>query len=642
MITTGRRAVAVDLGGLAKAARHALGSEAFVVVAQRASAPAVVADHSGLSLAEVAMLTERLGERPETLLEREFGRVLSADVALGAERLGSVHALRRAGGSFQNEDLIGTFASQTALALALHGRAPLPGDQELLGDLDRLVLSVHDLEQLSEAVQAAVGPVFGGAQTGVMLADPQRSVLQMAPGAFGADDELATSLRVSIYDARSNSARVFSTGQPYLTNLSSVDPGIRQDSVSVFGVARLVSVPLERLGVLHIANKPTDFTLEDVERAQAIAPRLASIVEIATTLLRLRRQQRVDEMLADVAVAVASGAKLDSFLRPTVEGLCSATDANLLAVVPDDDDALAVRRGDCPSDLEAVVLDEAGDDPGIRAYVVGPDKAGDRGWAAFYVPIRLGGDRFGTLAALRVRGEPFAEVERRALARFADLVALARATQRFQQQRADLARLQERQRIADDLHDDVAQILFAAQLSLDALLQNPRLEEDAVAAITRARGLLIRGDTAIRTVIHRLSSPPAADIATRVAAVVATVEDEFSVPIEVHIGGEVARIAHDLPRPVTDALVKVARESLVNAAKHAGPCMVDLRLEISRAGRLVLTVADDGRDTPVPRGEHHHGLASMRRIMRELGGLLRISCGAGGTRVSASVPLDAV
>ena len=66
-----------------------------------------------------------------------------------------------------------------------------------------------------------------------------------------------------------------------------------------------------------------------------------------------------------------------------------------------------------------------------------------------------------------------------------------------------------------------------------------------------------------------------------------------------------------------------------------------LRLEVSKADRLVLTVADDGRAFAAPAGEHpHHGLTSLRRAMREQGGALRVSRTSSGTRVTAGIPLE--
>jgi len=644
LVEAGPAPAAPDLGGLSKAARRALGSEAVVVVREVAGHPPEVVDHAGLAPAALAAVRRGVATGDPRFLAREYAGVLSAPVTLEGERLGAVHALRHDTGDFVHPELLDIFAAQVAIALGMARRPPAQLDSAgILAGLDQLVVSVHDLEDLSRAVTEALGPVFGGALTAVMVVDQQRNILQMSPGAFGAPGEVAASHQVNLFDPASNSARVFTTGQSYISNLSAQDAGIRQDYVDAFGITRLMTVPLHRVGVLHIANKPTPFTLDDLERALTLAPRVATIVELATTLLRLRRQQRLEGILADVAVAVASGSSVQSFLVPVLEELCAATDANLLAIVPADSPPIVARRGLAHAEYEEVVLEEAGSNPGVRAYVVGPRRAGDPGHAAFYVPIRLGHQRVGTLAAFRGRGEPFAKAERRSLMRMANLAALSRATERYQHQSAELARLHERQRIADDLHDDVAQILFAAQLSLDAILQRGGLEEATADAIVRSRGLLIRGDTAIRTVIHQLSSAPASDITTRLSSTVASVEDEFELPVSLHVEPDAALPARHLSRPKSDALVKVARESLVNAAKHAGPCEVEVRLEISARDRLVLTVADNGCGVPDDDGAHHHGLSSLRRVVAEQGGTLTVARGpSGGTRVTAGLPLEAL
>jgi signal transduction histidine kinase len=632
-------ATAPGFGGLSRAARRALGSEAIIVVRD-----GELVDHHGLEPGVLKTVRRGLASGDPDFLAREFAGVLSAPIVDGGVALGSIHALRRDAVDFVRPELLETFAVQAAIVLGMARRPAARRDgAEVLAGLDELVVSVHDLEGLSHAVTDALGPLFGGALTAVMVVDQQRNILQMSPGAFGAPGEVAASHQVNLFDPASNSARVFTTGQPYISNASADDPGIRQSYVDAFGIRRLMSVPLNRIGVLHIANKPSAFTLDDLELALALAPRVATIVELATTLLRLRRQQRLEGILADVAVAVASGSPEQSFLVPALEELCAATDANLLAIVPEDAPSIVARRGVMPAGHEETVLEEAGSNPGVRAYVVGPRRAGDPGHAAFYVPVRLGHQRVGTLAAFRGRGEPFAQAERRSLMRMANLAALARATERYQRQSAELARLHERQRIADDLHDDVAQILFAAQISLDAILQRGGLDEPTTNAITRSRGLLIRGDTAIRTVIHRLSGEPAADIATRLASVIANVEDEFDLPVTLHVAQDAALLATDLSRPKSDALIKVAREALVNAAKHAGPCEVDMTLELSARDRLVLTVADDGRGVADDDGAPHHGLSSLRRVVAEQGGTLNVARGpAGGTRVTAGLPLERV
>ncbi len=583
------------------------------------------------------------------ILSHGFASVLLAAVVSEGEQLGTIYAFKHAPTPFENEALIATFARQVAIALG-SGRLGPPEPPRVAGAnlaaLDELALSAHDFGELSRAIQAAVAPLFGAEKCGVMVWDESREVLQMVTGSFGASQAVALSCQVKVLDPASNSARVFTTGRGYFCNEAREDPGIMQEYVHAFGIEKLLTTPLilggRPIGVLHIANPESDFTVEDVRRAATLTPRVAGAVELARTLFRLRRQGRLEEILSGVAVAVASGESISAFLRPALKEVGRAVEATFLALVPDGGESLIWRHGATP--LEAVVLDEVSRKPGMRAYVVGPEKAGDPGWAVFYAPINVAGQRAGTVAALRTRGEPFARDERRALVRLAGLAALSFATERYQQQRAELARLQERQRIADDLHDDVAQILFAAQLNLDGMLERTDEEDPHKAEVERVLGLLVRADMTIRKVISRLSNPVAPEFDQRLASVVAGVEQEFSVAIHMQLSPDATRAAESLRRSPADALIKVSREALVNAAKHAGPCRIRIILSITGRDRerLLVTVMDDGVGrSRRARADRGHGLAALRRALDAHDGCLRVGkAPGGGTKVTASVPLE--
>jgi signal transduction histidine kinase len=632
----------VSFQAVVGAARRVTGAEAAIIALRQPDGALQIDSHAGLGPRESEALHDSLDAGETDCLQREFEAVLRSEIVVDGRSRGFIAALRRSGSGFTHEDLMETFAVQVGLCLAVTMRPPIYDEMlETWAMLDRLVLSAHSLGELARALTAVIGPLFGNARIGVMIADRQRSVLQMMPGAFGADDPTVASHRVGFLDPRSNSARVLTTGLPYISNASCGDVSIRQEYVDVFGLSRVLSVPLDDVGVLHIADGDAPFDLDDLERAAALAPRIASIVELAALLYRTRREQRVEETICRAAVAVASGDSIHTVMQAALRELCEATEADMLAFVLDDASPILVNMERRDPEIERSVLDEAGTDPGMRAYVVGPQRAGDPGWAAFYVPVALSGNRVGTLAALRLHGEPFARSERRSFMRMANVAALNYAAERYQQQRAELARLQERQRLGDDLHDDVAQILFAAQLNLDSILAQDEVSDDVAQRITHARGLLIRGDTAIRTVIHKLSSPRAADIVTRLASVVSGVEDEFSLPIHVEADPGSAEAARSLRRPASDALIKAAREALVNAAKHAGPCRVTVKLETERGGYLRLTVSDDGIGAHAPAAGHHHGLAAIEQLVEDQSGWTTIHHGeTGGTVVSVTMPTE--
>ena len=667
----------LDLGELAAAAQRALGSDAVVIsfaaverspAGERLIGVAGVDGLSGRNLDDLRRGLTHLDAALEfgrnewtsipflagtriaganIILSHGFASILVAPVEVDGKRLGAIYAFKREPRTFDREELIATFARQAAIAMnqdRLRFDAAAVRGQNLAA-LDELVLAAHNFAELTRAIEKAVTPLFDAEKTGIMVWDERREVLQMVGGSFGASEEVALSCQVNVLDPRSNAARVFTTGRAYFTNDARHDPGIMQEYVSAFGIEKLLSTPLtlagRPIGVLHVANPGTDFGVDDLERAEGLTPRIAGAVELARTLFRLRRQQRLEEILSQVAVAVASGESVTDFLDPALKGVGRAVEASFLAMVPNEGEPAIWRHGASP--LEEVVLDEVRRKPGMRAYVVGPQKAGDPGWAVFYAPVHLGRQRVGTLAALRTRGEPFARDERRAIVRLANLAALSFATERYQQQRAELARLQERQRIADDLHDDVAQILFAAQLNLDAILEREPADGSTTAGVERALGLLVRADSEIRKVIHRLSNPASPDFDQRLAAVVVGVEQEFSVAIHTQFSAPAVAVANRLRRPPADALIKAAREALVNAAKHAGPCRVSVQLSLTERERLLLTVMDDGVGAPRRNSaEPGHGLASLRRTLDEHGGCLRVGrAPAGGTKVTASIPIPA-
>jgi signal transduction histidine kinase len=661
-----RSAARADLGGLAEAIQRAFGVDAVLIGTRAPGDQAALAKPAGADLravrAAVRSLTPALAAAGELFLPRlsaselpgaqglaalGYEALLGVALALEGAELGELVVLRREPGPIDNAELIGAFARQVAIALDHPGlrrrTASLTAQLEQLEALDQVALSSESFDQLTEALQLALEPIFGAELTGVMVWDENRKVLQMVSGSFGTDEETAASYQVDPAYPHSNAGRVFATGRPYLSNDAAGDPGILQSYVRAFRIRRLVSLQLavsgRPTGVLHLANKPTDFRVEDLRRAERLIPRIATVVELTRAMLQLRRKEQLESVLSGAAVEIASGGGVLDFLPRALEGLGRTLEAGMIALVPEGSEPIVHRRDQDHPGLVAAVLAEAEEAPGARAYVVGPTGAGDPGRAVFHTPVNAGRQRIGTLSALRLRSESFSREERMALGRLANLAALGWASERYQRQRAELARLHERQRIADELHDQVAQILVAAQLGLDAILERSDLDPALTLALARARGLLVRGDTAIRTVIEQLDQPAATDFAGRLTEAVTAIEDEFAMPVHLEVGDRAAETAERLRRPVGDALVRVVRESLVNAAKHAGPCRATVTVELGRTGSLRVRIVDDGVGTTTGAGGGH-GLVSVRRSIALHGGRLQVRRGrGGGTTVVASVPV---
>jgi signal transduction histidine kinase len=593
-------------------------------------------------LAEQPPATDRVAG-PERAPEAQ---VLRAPLLTGAGRPVGQLDLYWPRGAAVGGSVVEAFARHLGIALERHldaDRSTAPDEPAFpWDDPDRLPGAIGEI---TAHVTELVRPLTGATAVGITVWDPELGVLIALPGAFGATDGiLAASVTGPPTNMLSASVRVLVTGQPYLSNQASGDPGVLQPYVELFDIHRILSVALDcggrRIGVLHLANKADEFTTADIAAVEAIAPQVAAAVQLARSVARMAARQRLEGMLGTAAVAIASGLPSRESLLPAFDELAEGLGARLVALVPREGAPL-IRRAGPVDPWEARVLADAREhgDASSGAY---PHRAGDPGWSALHAPVDAGGERTATLSVLRRTGEPFTADEEYAVTRLARLVGLAWTSERYQRQLAEIALLRERERIADGLHDRVAQILFAARLGIDSLLDggvgSPPRER-----LLEIRQLLNSGDTAIREVIHRISTGPGNDLERRLARAAESVGEEFGVVVRVELG-----TLPGVARHVADAALKVAREGMVNAAKHAGPCRIALAAERTGGGdgtvggMLEVSVTDDGlglgRGTSVSAG---YGLGSLHRAVADAGGELSVTTAPDGlgARVEARFPL---
>ncbi|HLI27178.1 MAG TPA: histidine kinase [Chloroflexota bacterium] len=204
---------------------------------------------------------------------------------------------------------------------------------------------------------------------------------------------------------------------------------------------------------------------------------------------------------------------------------------------------------------------------------------------------------------------------------------------------------EERNRLAREIHDTLAQGLTALTLQLemaDALLDDA--PERARGSIQRALQLARANLQEARRSVLDLRAAPLEGLSLPEALeqLAAEFTRDHGVPCAATIQGLQGR----LPARLETGLYRLAQEALANVAKHARPSRVDLRL-VQQPGRLELIVADDGVGfdprAPVCAGPHGgFGLAGMRERAALLGGQLVVDSAPGrGTRVVVQVPLAA-
>jgi signal transduction histidine kinase len=652
------RALLPELRSVARFGARQLQADGIVVLDER-SEPARLVACEGARADELLACLPSLPSLRDTPDAHEivYGRVgddpvASVAVTLGdVDRIGTIHVLRgrsgNANGSDIEHDHVVALAVHTGLVLARMSSVEKPrtsrGERDWLDQLNALPSLPDAISRLTPLMIRGLREDFGAATACLVVWDGERSILRALPGAFGTSNPaLSDSITAPPTNPHSLASRVFATGQPYFANTASGDPSLLKGYVDVFDLRRVLAVPLTMgthgAGVLILANKPDPFTIRDVVELEQLAPRIATTVQLALLIEQIRRSERIERILAQTATEVASGKPLAACLTPALHALGEATGSSLAVLSPRHAPPVIWRGGEVDPALEQRFMD-AGQElaqPRAGAFPQGP---GGPGWAAAHAPVMFSGDRVAAVSLLRLNGVPFGTDEEESLSRLADLAALAWAGERYQSQQAELALSRERARIADQLHDHVAQILFAAQIGLDSLLEpNEGLVDDSE-RIIEIRGLLTKGEAVIREVINECAPVPDADLIQRLHSTVDAVTEQFHAPVELELPTPEA--VSGVARPVSDCLVKVAHEATINAAKHAGRCTIKLRLRCE-GDSLRLDVLDDGRGLPPSREfTSRHGLASLRRAVSEAGGALRIApeSDAGGTVVSASFPL---
>jgi signal transduction histidine kinase len=256
------------------------------------------------------------------------------------------------------------------------------------------------------------------------------------------------------------------------------------------------------------------------------------------------------------------------------------------------------------------------------------------------VPIVVDGRSIGNLYLTDKQGaSEFTEEDQRLVESFARHAGIAIDNARLQNELQQLAVLQERERIGQDLHDGIIQALYAVSLSLEDVSElmsdDPPQASERVDRAIDSIHLTIRD---IRNFIFGLRPELLGDVDLRGG--LANLATEFRrgtlIEVDVRGTGEV-----DVDPEDAVQLLHLAREALSNVVRHADASRATLELEVDD-GILRLVVTDNGRgfDPTVTRGSAHHGLVNMRARAESMGGRLTLESRPGaGTRVMFQVPV---
>ncbi len=204
----------------------------------------------------------------------------------------------------------------------------------------------------------------------------------------------------------------------------------------------------------------------------------------------------------------------------------------------------------------------------------------------------------------------------------------------------------ERERLAREIHDTLAQGLSSIQLLLRAA--GRALPDDPTVAaghVEVARSTAQENLAEARRFVRELTPPSlaTASLPAALQRLCDTVAVQAGIRVSLHLSGDPAPV----PTPHEVALLRVAQSALANTAAHAGAQRADLTVTYM-ADRVSLDVVDDGAGfdpAAVPAagsGDSGFGLAAMRSRVAQLGGHLVVEAARGaGTAIAVSFPRDA-
>jgi signal transduction histidine kinase len=197
--------------------------------------------------------------------------------------------------------------------------------------------------------------------------------------------------------------------------------------------------------------------------------------------------------------------------------------------------------------------------------------------------------------------------------------------------------LDERQRLAGEIHDTLAQGLTGIVTHLEAARQSRHTPDEWQRHVDQARALARESLSEARRPVRALRPEQLDDLqlAEAVAALAQTWSQRTGVAVHVETTGECRPLSPDLEA----ALFRVAQEALANVAKHADASKVWLTLSYLDDVAL-LDIRDDGIGfDPGTSGHEGYGIEGMRRRLRRVGGTLEVESAPGeGTAINATVP----
>lgn len=535
--------------------------------------------------------------------------------------------------------------AQGRLRALLRASTTVSAEIDLNGVLQRIVDAAAELADAQYCALGVISP-SGGLEAFIHTGMPDELVARIGRlpeghGLLGAVIAEAQSLRL---DDLATDHR------------SSGFPPHHPDMKSFLGVP--IRVGESVYGNLYLTNRRGGpFTDEDEELISALAAAAGNAIRNARLYRETHWREGWMRLSARLSTSLLSAADDDALALITNE-LVTGPETDQVGILVPGADPLTLRvaaiTGPRERDLRQAILPAASTaggmvlESGESRLVVGgrytgaPDPltitAGDEAGAALFAPFTTRDRTWGVLVIGRgPHARQFSDTERIIVTDVASRLSLVLELVRAREAEQRGILLEDRARIARDLHDHVIQLLFATGLDLHQL--DARSDDQAETdLIQRSISRLDDSIAKIRTIVFSINPPAANDAPTARHALIDIATEASKMlprPVDVAFSGPVDVI-------ITDSLLNdvaaTARELLSNVVRHSEATVVDLLVTVSDDD-VSVTVRDDGVgfDTSQLSG----GTKNLSQRARLRGGDLTLSSTPGFTAVHWSVPIPA-
>ncbi|HEY8807607.1 MAG TPA: GAF domain-containing sensor histidine kinase [Candidatus Limnocylindria bacterium] len=615
-----------------------------------------------------AALDSRTASQASVVLPLADGRaasiILVAPIVWNDQLVGALAALRASGGFDDRDaaevgrlaDLVGLeLAEATALRRAQSQQAELESRLKAQAKIADVARHTRDPEELLERATAQLAELFGADGVSIMLADDAgqlsvRSSLGLSEAAK--KDKKKPGEGISGYVVKTGQPLLL-TGQVKDQRFSGNDPTIGE---SIVAPMRADDRTIGVVNIKHTATAKDRFTQASVESLQQVASEIAASFVAAEAMRRTEDDRKQALVLYELSRLATMGNDPQQDLETAADMISGMLNNDVVGVWALEPAGLRLRAAHGYPDPRPALIPLVGLGPAMTMavrqqqlatarYALGDERRPE--WAPLDVsvfvlaPIGSHGNYLGALVLARKAGgfmDP--EIE------FATTLGEYLSGQMQKTAAGDsqaVVAANERRKIAQEIHDGIAQELTGVVLTLEACQRALDRDPAALSASLAKAAREARATLAdVRQYMSALRAKEGGEI--NLPATVARLVDDVRRQTGLRVEMEEQGAERELEPPLERAVMRIVGESLRNVAQHAHANAAKLRLNFGQK-EITVIVEDDGvgfetEPTMASAAEGgHFGLAGMRERAESIGGTLTVLSQPGrGSVVTATLP----